>query len=176
MKYIQLSRHEEKAIVDDEDYEKIMALKLAPHSKPDRWQLTYSISSSGGKKNYATKTFEYKKWYLHRFVYHINGMEIPSKMEIDHINGNGLDNRKSNLRLASSRQNKANCGLRSDNSSGYKGVNFMASRSKWRAQLWVNGKNTHLGLYETLEDAILAYNRAAIKEWGEYALLNQLPS
>lgn len=175
MKYIQLSNQEHQVIVDDEDYERISNLKVAPHSKPLRWQLTYSISSSGVKKYYAIKTFDYKKWYLHRFIYYINDIEIPEKMEIDHKNGNGLDCRKSNMRFASSRLNKANAGLRSDNSSGYKGVNFMASRDKWRAQLWVSGKNTHLGLFETLEDAILVYNRRAIQEWGEYAQLNHLP-
>ncbi len=71
----------------------------------------------------------------------------------DHINRNGLDNRRCNLRLATASQNGCNTGKRKDNTSGYKGVCW--DHKKWRAYIRVNGKRIHLGLFDDIKDAAL---------------------
>jgi hypothetical protein len=89
---------------------------------------------------------------------------------IDHINGNGLDNRKSNLRIATRQQNAHNSRKRLDNKSGYKGV--YKFQNKWRAMIGLNYKRIHLGLFDNIEDAAKAYDKAAIKYHKEFANLN----
>lgn len=94
---------------------------------------------------------------------------------VDHINGNRLDNRKTNLRPASPLQNGRNKRKPSDNRTGYKGVQFRrdAFRSKpWYAIIATNRKKLYLGAYSTPEEAALAYDSAARDLFGEFAALN----
>lgn len=86
---------------------------------------------------------------------------------VDHINGDGLDNRRENLRLATPSQNMQNVGKRSHNTSGYKGVSSCGSR--WRATIRVNGKQKHLGVFATPELAHAAYCESADKLHGDFA-------
>lgn len=88
---------------------------------------------------------------------------------IDHIDGDGLNNRLSNLRQATHSQNLCNRPKPASNSSGYKGVCWSKPAQKWQAQIFINGKAKYLGLYETAEDAHAAYQRAAPKYHGEFA-------
>jgi len=85
---------------------------------------------------------------------------------VDHINGNTLDNRRSNLRICSNAENGRNRGKNSNNSSGFKGV--FLKRDKWAAQIKHNGKSIHLGTFKTPEEAHLAYQRAANKLHGRF--------
>jgi len=95
----------------------------------------------------------------------------PDKtVEIDHGNGNRLDNRKENLRWATRAENSRNQGLRSTNKSGFKGVS--ASGERWSAQIHVNYHKINLGKYDTLEEAAIAYDEGARKYFGEFARLN----
>lgn len=89
--------------------------------------------------------------------------------QVDHINGNGLDNQRGNLRLASNTQNQWNARRRKDNSSGVKGVWWRKASQKWVASINVNGIKIHLGSFSTLEDARWAYRIAANQMHGEYA-------
>ena len=89
---------------------------------------------------------------------------------VDHINGNGLDNRRSNLRPASRSQNGANRGAPSNNTSGFKGVTRF--RLKWMAKIQVHGRTIHLGLFATPQEAARAYDTAALEHFGEYARPN----
>lgn len=98
----------------------------------------------------------------------------PDNLEIDHIDGNRLNNQKSNLRLATSSQNKINRGPRIDNKSGYKGVSWHSQRKKWTARIMINGNNKHLGLFENLVEAARSYNVAALEYYGPFAWLNKL--
>lgn len=91
---------------------------------------------------------------------------------VDHVNGNGLDNRRANLRPATSGGNAANRPVRRDSRSGFKGVFPNPIGRPWRAQICVNGHKRHLGLYDTAEDAARAYDAAASEAWGEFARLN----
>ena len=94
------------------------------------------------------------------------------KMQVDHINGNKLDNRKENLRLATNQQNQHNVGKRKNNTSGYKGVSWYRKRKKWKAAIKHNKKSIHLGYYDTPEEASRAYDKAAVEFFGEFAHLN----
>jgi hypothetical protein len=105
--------------------------------------------------------------YFHREL-----LECPNSLHVDHINGNSLDNRMSNLRSCTHQQNRCNSKLSSNNSTGFKGVDYMKSKEKFRARIKYQYKEIHLGLFEYAEDAALAYNDAAITYFGEFARLN----
>jgi hypothetical protein len=91
---------------------------------------------------------------------------------VDHINGNGLDNRKSNLRICTHQQNCENSRKRKKSFSKYKGVYWSKNAKKWVAQITIDGKSKHLGYFELEEDAAAAYDKAAVKYFGEFACLN----
>lgn len=110
--------------------------------------------------------------YMHRLV-----LGTPKGLETDHINGNGLDNRRANLRIASASQNRANMGKprRPDGSvhtSRFKGVSWDRSRGKWQAQIRVEGRCRNLGRFDDEVSAAKAYDAAAATAWAEYARLN----
>ena len=99
----------------------------------------------------------------------------PAGAVVDHINRNGLDNRKENLRVATLTQNQANTGPRKKSTSKFKGVSLKKARRAWCAQIQKDLKKIHIGYYDTEEEAAEAYNRAAVKLFGEYAYLNTIP-
>lgn len=107
---------------------------------------------------------------LHRIVLaRVLERELESHEHVDHINGNPLDNRRENLRLATRSQNMANSTRRSDNTSGYKGVCWDKGMQKWRAGLSVNGKTRYLGCFDSPEQAHAVYLEAAKALHGEFA-------
>lgn len=95
---------------------------------------------------------------------------ITGWSKVDHVNHDGLDNRRSNLRLVTSRLNSANAKPQGDTVSGFKGVTW-TSRS-WRARITIDGTLKHLGVFDSEVNAALAYDEAARKAWGEFAYLN----
>lgn len=101
--------------------------------------------------------------YAHRLIWILEHGDIP--MQIDHINGNGLDNRLQNLRSVSPAENARNSRIRSDNKTGVLGVFWHDARQKYRAEIRVNGVNKHLGHYATLEEAKKA-RKMASKKYG----------
>ncbi len=92
--------------------------------------------------------------------------------DIDHINGNGLDNRRSNLRLATESQNMANRGKQRNNTSGFKGVHWSQKHGKWKAEICCNRHRQHLGLFIDPVEAAHAYDSKARELFGEFARLN----
>jgi hypothetical protein len=107
--------------------------------------------------------------YLHREI-----MGSPSGFVIDHINGDTLDNRWSNLRLATKKGNAANRGLDRSNTSGYKGVKWSKAAGKWVAAIVSDDRTIHLGVFVDPVDAARAYNTAALLHFGEFARLNKV--
>lgn len=140
-------------MVDDEDYEDLNRFY---------WQVD--------KSNSVKRHINSKKGILmHRQI-----MEAKPNQEIDHIDGNRLNNQKSNLRFATSSQNKINRGARKDNKSGFKGVSWHNQRKKWTARIMASGKYLSLGLFLNKEEAAKAYNDAVIKHYGNYAWTNKI--
>lgn len=105
--------------------------------------------------------------YLHRLI-----MAAGPGVEVDHRNGNGLDNRRENLRLSSHRLNLANQRPQVGRSSVYKGVSKVARTGCWEAYIKVDGRKRNLGSYRDEEEAARAYDTAAIEAWGEFARTN----
>lgn len=141
-------------IVDDEDYDFLSSF---------RWNRTDDLHTS-----YAIKCFWFKELSkrqtigLHRFVLVCN-----SGLHIDHIDGNGLNNQKSNLRVCLPRQNQYNARKRIDNSVGLKGVTFV--RGRYHSQIQFNEIHKFLGSFSTPEEAHLAYVEASRKLHGEFS-------
>jgi hypothetical protein len=100
---------------------------------------------------------------MHRLI-----MAAPDGIGVDHINGDGLDNRRANLRLASQRDNSANMAVRASSATGFKGVSWKRRNRKWQAQIG----RTYLGIFASAEEAARAYDHAAREAWGEFAHLN----
>ncbi len=94
--------------------------------------------------------------------------EWPNKL-IDHIDGDPSNNRFANLRMATFSQNSANSRVHSINASGRKGVFWHKQCGKWMASITIFGKQKHLGLFDEIEDAANAYDRAARDAFGEFA-------
>lgn len=108
--------------------------------------------------------------YLHRAVMNVVGDEW-----VDHRDGNGLNNRRHNLRLATKNQNAWNQRTPSDSSCGYKGVSFYSRTGRYRAGIGHNSRVHHIGYFDTPEAAALAYNAKALELFGEFARLNEVP-
>ena len=102
-----------------------------------------------------------RRMTLHRFL-----MDAPPGQLVDHVNGDGLDNRRSNLRLVSREQNQRNRRARSGRD--HKGITQTPS-GQWRARIEVEGRSRHLGVFKTPEAASLAYHKASVEHFGSYA-------
>lgn len=100
---------------------------------------------------------------MHRLL-----MNAPKGLLVDHINGNKLDNRIANLRLATKQQNSCNSRRYKSNTSGIKGVSLVKYSGRWRAYIVINRKQIHLGIFSTKEEAGVAYAEAAVRYHGDY--------
>ena len=116
---------------------------------------------------YAKRNEKGRSIYMHREI-----MNPPPHMEIDHINGDGLDNRKQNLRICTRSQNQRNSKKRIVKSSNFKGVCFDKTGNKWRARIYYEKKNNQIGQFDTDFEAAEAYDKKAIELFGEFARLN----
>lgn len=145
------------AQVDDEDHD-----RLAKH----KWYLRKD-GYAGRNEHPDGKT---KTILLHRAV-----LDAPAGMQVDHIDGDKLNNRRSNLRLVTPAQNQYNR-RPSDGSSRYKGVSWHKRHTRWTAYIKIDGKQHYLGFFENEIDAAVAYDMAALEHFGEYARPNVLPN
>ena len=142
------------ALVDDEDFAKLSKYK---------WH-----SLKGTNTFYAARGFRLR---MHRFI-----LNAKEGQEIDHRDGNGLNNQKSNLRFCTHSQNNMNQRkLKKNLSSKYKGVSWHKNKKKWAVSIYIDGKNKYLGDFKDETDAAEAYNEAAMKYYGEFANLNTIP-
>ena len=110
-------------------------------------------------------------WTSHR-IHQVIARRMGITGAPDHIDRNGLNNSRSNLRPANLSQQAANRSLQSNGTSGLKGVNWDKEKGKWKARIKVHGKTRYLGHWATAVGAALAYDRAAPETFGEYAFPN----
>lgn len=144
------------AIIDASDFHLIQSHK---------WQAKDCAKST---TYYAHRKVNGKFSVMHRIIMNLT---TKDKIHVDHINGNGLDNRRSNLRLCTESLNHANMGkCRAGTSSKYKGVHLR--HKKWSARIQRNKKIMCLGEFHAEEDAALAYNFAALELFGDFARFN----
>jgi hypothetical protein len=139
------------AIVDDEDFFPLLKWK---------W---HSDGRYARRADYPNRNLI----WMHRHI-----LLAPSVLDVDHINGNGFDNRRANIRACLPSENTKNRKISKNNKSGYKGVIWSKKGTAWSASIGVNNKRLHLGYYQTKEEAAMAYNNAAKILHGEFAKLN----
>jgi hypothetical protein len=142
------------AIVDDEDYEAVNQYKWHA-ARTGRSIYAYRHLVVDGKRI---------KESMHRMI-----MNAPDGLFVDHVNGNGLDCRRGNMRLATISQNNQNRRLDCRNKSGVSGIHFNKLSRRWRAFLSVNGVNMFLGSFLNFDDAVAARRAAMEKHHGEFA-------
>lgn len=138
------------ALVDDEDYGKINQFN---------W---YAFKEK--HTLYAATHIQNKLIFMHNF--------IMGFKDVDHINGNGLDNQRYNLRKATNQQNCMNRQSRRNSSSKFKGITWYKPTKKWKAQIVLNNEHIHLGMFNSEIEAAKAYNQKAKELFGEFARLN----
>lgn len=154
--FIQLFNNKNKkvavTVVDSNDFNLV---------KDFKWYLSnnYVITKIDGETNYLSR--------------HLMN-PIPGGLEIDHKDRDPLNNTRSNLRYATSSQNKANSFHHNVNTSGFKGIYFHKASKKWHARIKNNGKFQSLKYHDSKTDAALAYNKKAIELFGEFALINDI--
>jgi hypothetical protein len=164
MKEIQLSQGY-VAQVDDADYPMLM--------DGPKWHARIDRYKGGGIRNvYAIRSIRLDgkriTQMMHRFLLDVT----DPKVQIDHKNHAGRDNRRENLRIASSTENNRNCRMSTRNTSGKKGVTWHKNTKKWRAYIRIDGRNTHLGLFTSKVEAARIYDAAAIAHHGLFAFTN----
>jgi len=143
------------SLVDKEDFKKFS--KFRWHIKKGRNKFYAQHCTRMGGAEYNVK--------LHRAILDLNYGD--NKM-VDHINGNGLDNRKINLRICGYPQNASNSRRYSNNSSGYKGVHWHKLKEKWQATIRYFGNKIHVGYFSTALKAKRAYNKKSKELFGEF--------
>lgn len=163
MKKIELKGNRGKgmfALVDEDDYERVNQLKWYP-DKGNLTKYAGTFTFINGKPVHVA---------LHRLIM---GLSKGDGKEIDHINGNGLDNRKQNLRVCTRGENLRNSKFRKGSSS-HRGVHLHKGSKKWYAQIRFDNKKHYLGSFDCEIEAAEAYNNAAKEHHGEFATLNEI--
>lgn len=148
---IYVTNREEPAIVDIDDYDKIKGYNWVNDCRRNN-TISYSKQSNGKRKFIK----------LHRLILGID----DKKILVDHINGDVLDNRKSNLKVVTAQQNMFNRKKSKNCKSGFNGVRFR--HKKWVVQIGFNGKCIHIGQFDNINEAIKARKEAEEKYFGDY--------
>lgn len=150
------------ALVNDADYPELS--KYTWYYRPGT-NTGYAIRAV-----YVPRTQGYTWEFMHRFL-----TPVPPNYEVDHINGDGLDNRRKNLRAVTRSQNNQNSQPRTIKTSQYKGVFIHRPSGFWVAEIAKDGTKKRIGYFETEREAAIAYNENARLWFGEYARLNTIP-
>ena len=150
---------EYKALVSKEDAE------LTKHT----WYVVITANNKYAIRREKVQG-KWRTFNMHRDVMSsVESRSLDTTEQIDHINHDGLDNRRVNLRIATNAQNAMNREITDKNTSGFKGVSYRKDRNKWVAQLWYNGKRRLHKTCDTPEEAYLEYCKAAEKWHNDFA-------
>ena len=142
-------------LVDDEDFDRLNAYQ-------------WFLSGTGYAVGFVpSDDGKFRLEYAHRFI-----MQAAEGQLVDHINGNPLDNRQTNLRFVTPQQNGQNKRLNSLSHTGLKGVGWHKNRRKYHARIQLQGIRYHLGFFDNAETAALSYDFAARRLFGEFAVCN----
>lgn len=145
-------------LVDDEDYEWLNQWKWCANVTGPYGAYAYRTQSNGSNRTASSI-------YMHRLILEI--LE-QSGVQGDHRNGNTLDNRRSNLRPATRSQNNMNQGMRSDNTTGTRGVDYVKRDRCYRARVFRDGKEVVIGYAKTLKEARALRESAEKEFYGEF--------
>lgn len=151
-----------EALVDDTDFERVSEHK---------WYAKVERRADCSVRVYAVRNVPREgggqmTQRLHRFI-----MDAPTDVQMDHINGDGLDNRRENLRVCTRSENQRNMRPRGGYSQ-YKGVTLFKRDAKWVARIWFDGKKIYLGKFDDEKAAAMAYDSAATNFFGPFARTN----
>lgn len=146
------------ALVDDKDFDRLNRAKWNEYKNASG--IHYARRALGGPPPRHTE-------YMHRVV-----LNAPAGMEVDHINGNGLDNRRANLRLCTHAENGKNKGKSRNSTSKYLGVSWRNDRQCWRAQICSKGRKTSFGSFQDEKEAAKCRDAHALAIFGKFARLN----
>jgi hypothetical protein len=149
------------AIVDAEDFEWLSKFKWHAHKRGRTWYARRTAESDGSRQ---TK-------FMHREILERHSCDLKEG-EVDHINGEGLDNRKLNLQVVTHAENIRKSRIQSGNKSGFRGVSWHKRDRRWQAHIQVVKVRKYLGSFKSKIAAALAYDRAAEKYFGRFARLN----
>ena len=126
-----------------------------------------SVAGTASQR-YWQITIDRRRYLAHRLAFlYMTGKWPPD--HVDHIDGDGFNNRFDNLRLATRSQNQGNRRINRNNTTGIKGVIYVAPRKKWWATIRVGGRVRHLGYFATAQEAAEARNRSAVEHFGNFA-------
>ena len=146
-------------------------VNLADYAKYGKYN--YAASLSARTKFYASRRIKTRNGYT-RIRLHSEILKVSKGYGVDHINGNGLDNRRCNLRPATHQQGAHNMSKPCTNRSGYKGVSIISRTNQWQVNIKIDRKTKRLGVFpiNQLEEAARCYDKGAVKYFGEFANLN----
>lgn len=157
----------EVTLVDDEDFKWLNQWKWCAQKSLHTSYACRTIYIRAKYSKKIPKRRTTKNVHIHRLI-----MRFPKGLQIDHIDGDGLNNQRTNLRICTSAQNHMNKRKISDMTSIYKGVSKSGTNKKWYATIGFEGKTIWLGGYETEQEASLIYDAKALELYGQFATLN----
>jgi len=155
MKKIKLTQGQ-YCLLDDIDFEWFNQWKWYAKKQGIKWKVARNITNKIGKQDTVL---------LHRIL-----MNCPSGKEVDHIDGNPLNNQRKNLRLCTKKENRQNKGMSKNNKSGYKGVTLR--RNVYEVYIRKNNKHLYIGSSKDKQEASRMYNKVAKEVFGEFAKLD----
>ena len=147
------------ALVDDSDWTRVMRRLWHCRRVSGRWVAFTDLKEGGVVVEVS----------MQRYI-----LGVKPGVDVEYLDGNGLNNQRKNLRVATRSQNNVNSLKPKNNTSGFKGVYPHSQANKWCAQIGINGRRKYLGYFDDPREAALVYNEAAIKHFGEFAQLNSL--
>lgn len=160
MKKVKLTQRK-YTLIDDRDFKKVNEYK-------------WCATKGGSNIFYAVRRLTISKNKIRLFYLHHAILGKKKNKVVDHINGNSLDNRRSNLQFVTYSQNSMKRHNRSHNKSGYRGVYLHNRGNRWIAQIRLKNKSFYIGSFINKKDAALAFNKMAKKFYKKFAVLNKI--